>query len=371
MNAFNPILKKPNPDFDSLVRVLAGEEEATRVHLMELVLDAEIMQAITEQYLDQKWIPDTEETKEAYIQQTAELFYRLGFDFAVEGVWRSVWKNHPSLQSPSTEDTAGKFSRGIREWANEGRGLITSWETLEQFPWEKITVDYRPYELLARSLPEGMKIVVSSSFFEHVLENLLGYEGLFYLMYDDPDLVTEVFCRWGQKVYDYYKTVVTMDRMGAVFHADDLGFKTSVLLPPEYLRRHVFPWFKKYADLAHEQGLQYWYHCCGNVYETGIIEDLIEDIHIDGFHSFENVIIDPKVFKKNYGERVAMLGGMDMDNLCQMSEDTLRSTIRELLGNCMPRRFALGTGNTVANYVPLNNYLVLLDEARRWSTGPH
>jgi uroporphyrinogen decarboxylase len=326
LNAFNPILKKPNPDFDSLVRVLAGEEEATRVHLMELVLDAEIMQAITEQYLDQKWIPDTEETKEAYIQQTAELFYRLGFDFAVEGVWRSIWKNHPSLQSPSTEDTAGKFSRGIREWANEGRGLITSWETLEQFPWEKITVDYRPYELLARSLPEGMKIVVSSSFFEHVLENLLGYEGLFYLMYDDPDLVAEVFYRWGQKVYDYYKKVVTMDRMGAVFHADDLGFKTSVLLP---------------------------------------------DIHIDGFHSFENVIIDPKVFKKNYGERVAMLGGMDMDNLCQMSEDTLRSTIRELLGNCMPRRFALGTGNTVANYVPLNNYLVLLDEARRWSTGPH
>jgi len=29
-------------------------------------------------------------------------------------------------------------------------------------------------------------------------------------------------------------------------------------------------------------------------------------------------------------------------------------------------RFAFGSGNTIANYIPLKNYAIMLDEARRW-----
>ncbi len=36
---------------------------------------------------------------------------------------------------------------------------------------------------------------------------------------------------------------------------------------------------------------------------------------------------------------------------------------RQLLETCMPGGIALGSGNTVANYVPLDNYLVVLEEA--------
>ena len=30
-------------------------------------------------------------------------------------------------------------------------------------------------------------------------------------------------------------------------------------------------------------------------------------------------------------------------------------------------RFALGSGNTIANFIPLANYFILLEEGRRWS----
>ena len=53
-------------------------------------------------------------------------------------------------------------------------------------------------------------------------------------------------------------------------------------------------------------------------------------------------------------------------NLARMDEPALRSYIRDLLDVCMPHRSALGSGNTVANYVPLENYIIMLDEARRW-----
>jgi uroporphyrinogen decarboxylase len=29
-------------------------------------------------------------------------------------------------------------------------------------------------------------------------------------------------------------------------------------------------------------------------------------------------------------------------------------------------RFALGSGNTIANYIPLENYCVMLEESRAW-----
>ena len=97
-----------------------------------------------------------------------------------------------------------------------------------------------------------------------------------------------------------------------------------------------------------------------------MIEDIIE-IGVDGLHSFENTIVAPEEFKDRYGDRIAMLGGVDMDSLCRMNEADLRDYIRRLLSICMPNRFALGSGNTVANYVPLDNYLIMLEEGRRFT----
>jgi len=202
------------------------------------------------------------------------------------------------------------------------------------------------------------------------MENLLGYEGLFYLLHDEPELVAEVFARWGQKVYGYYESVVGLEKVGAIFHADDLGFKTATLISPEALRRHVLPWLKKYAALAHDHGKLFLYHCCGNVYNEGVIRDLIEEVRIDAFHSFQDEILPIADFKARYGDRVAALGGVDMDNLARMDEPSLRRYVREILQRCMPGgRFALGSGNTVANYIPLRNYFILLEESRRWPSS--
>ncbi|MBM4466343.1 MAG: uroporphyrinogen-III decarboxylase-like protein, partial [Chloroflexi bacterium] len=139
---------------------------------------------------------------------------------------------------------------------------------------------------------------------------------------------------------------------------------------PDDLRRLVFPWLKKYAALAHEHGKMFWYHCCGNVYRNGVIDALIEEVQIDAFHSFQDVILPVTDFQAQYGDRVATLGGVDMDKLARMDEADLRRYIRSILEQCMPGgRFALGSGNSVANYIPLENYLILLDESRRWQAS--
>jgi uroporphyrinogen decarboxylase len=363
---FNPLLEHPTPDFDELVRILKGLHEPERVHLAELEIDDEILQVIQENYLGKPWVDLTAETHEPYYAQVVALFYRLGYDFVPIHHWPIDWINHPFPKVRTTKDTA-QLSRGQRNWVEENGGLISNWEEYELFPWDKIKPDYSAFEIVSRALPNGMKIVVASVFFEQVLHRMFGLEGIGYLLFDNPELVAKVFARWGQMVYDFYASLIVMPEVGGIFHGDDLGHRTGTFISPKILRQLVFPWLKKYAALAHQHGKPFWYHCCGNVYKNGVIEDIIEDVEIDAFQSFQDVILPVTEFKTHYGNRVAILGGVDTDKLARMDEVDLRKYINGILKECMKGgRYAIGAGSSITNFIPLSNYFILLDETRRW-----
>jgi len=356
-------LENPSPDFETFGEVLRGKKAPQQVPFVELGVDGEVVRSITEDLFGEKWVPSVEENEEEWWKQLIRFYYRLGYDYVT--MW-SPWTNLPQFKERRTQDTA-TLSRGERSWIEEGGGIIKNWEEFHRMPWDQIGIDLRPYEIVEAHLPEGMKIMASTTLFEMILERFMGYEDLFYLVQDDPELVKAIFDAWGRKVQEYYEQVIGLESVGGIFHADDLGYKTATMLRPQFLREVVFPWFKKYADLAHEYGKMYWYHCCGNVSE--VMEDLIEDVKIDAFHSFQDVIIPVSEFKKRYGDRIAVLGGIDMDVLARAREGELRGYVRQVLDTCMPGgRYALGSGNTAANYVPVKNYLAMLDEGWRYHT---
>lgn len=144
-----------------------------------------------------------------------------------------------------------------------------------------------------------------------------------------------------------------------------MGYKTSTIFSPEVLRKYVLSWHKKFAELAHKNRLLYILHNCG--YCETIMEDLIEDVKIDAKHSFEDEIIPIAEFKKKYRNRISVLGGVDMNKLCRLQENDLRNYVRNILNECMPDGgYVLGSGNSVANYVPVENFLIMLDEGLKW-----
>ncbi len=99
------------------------------------------------------------------------------------------------------------------------------------------------------------------------------------------------------------------------------------------------------------------------------MDDLVSDVHIDGLHSFEDAIRTVEDTKAEYGRRIAILGGIDVDFLCRADEAAIRRRTRNVLEACHAGGgFCLGSGNSVANYVPLDNYLAMLDEGRRFGT---
>ena len=141
-----------------------------------------------------------------------------------------------------------------------------------------------------------------------------------------------------------------------------MGFRTGTLVSPLALREYVLPWHKRFAVMAHARGVPYFLHSCGNL-ET-IVEDLIVEVGIDGKHSFEDAILPVQDFQARYGDRIAVLGGLDVDILAASSPEQVRQKTRFLIETCGERgRYAVGSGNSIPSYIPVANYLAMVDEA--------
>jgi len=217
-------------------------------------------------------------------------------------------------------------------------------------------------------MPDGMGLIANHAggIFEH-LSGLMGYETLCLGLYDQPELVRAVADRVGGLMEGFYRRILQIPRLIAVFPGDDMGFRTGTLIGPDHLRRYTLGWHRKFAEMTHAAGLPYFLHSCGNL--AGIMGDLIDDVGIDGKHSFEDVIMPVEEVYRRWGGRTAILGGVDMDLLVSGSEEEVRARTRQILETCgvAGTGYCLGTGNTAANYVPLPNYRAMLDEGRRWN----
>ena len=204
--------------------------------------------------------------------------------------------------------------------------------------------------------------------FGGVFENatwLMGLQPFSYALQDQPDLVEAICQRVGELAAAACAQVVAIDNVDMVFLSDDLGFYSGTLVSPNVIRRYIFPHYKKFVDIAHKAGKLVVFHSCGNMYQ--LMDDLIDDIGVDAKHSFEDKIIPVEEVYRRWGDRVAVMGGVDMDLLGRGTEEEVRARTRQILEVCGVKGtgYCLGAGNTAANYVPRENYLAMLDEGRK------
>jgi uroporphyrinogen decarboxylase len=364
MPDYRGLLNKPvHPDWEGLRANLLRQGTPQRVYVMELYEDKEIKDEVCRVYgvgadLDRA-APHFALRREIAVQRF------LGYDAVVGGV---DWSGFPRDLLAANDSTAiASQSRGTRNWTDEHRGPIQSWADFEAYPWPKpeaLRTD--SLEWLGRNLPDDMCIYAGChSVFEEVTW-LMGYESLCMALYDQPDLVDAMFARIGALFYAVAQILVQVPRVEILFGGDDMGFNTQTMISAQALVEKSLPWHRKMAALAHAHDRVYLLHACGNLAE--IMEPLIEDVKLDGKHSFEDNIQTVTEAKRLYGNRIALIGGIDMDLMCRGSEDQIRRRVREVLDVCQPGGgYCLGSGNTVANYLPLQNYLAMLDEGRRYA----
>ncbi len=338
------------PDFERLLDVIHLRGEPDRVPFFELGIDREIVEAV---------MGGPQPDGEDGLRYRIVFARRVGYDY----VRAHVGVYFPQGDLMYTEDTAIQ-SRGQRSWRDEHQGPIASWADFEAYPWPELSENtFAELDRLAPLLPTGMKCNTSYAGVWEYTVLLLGYEPLCYLLADDPELVRAVADRVGRCQLEMYDALCGYEQIGSCMIADDLGFKTHTMVAPETLREIFFPWLARIVECIHSHGVAALLHACGTW--SPIMEDLIE-VGFDSFHSFEDVIESVGQFKRAYGDRVSALGGIDVHVLTSGTEEQVREYTRRVIEECKPGGgWALGSGNTVANYIPVANYLAMLDEGRR------
>jgi uroporphyrinogen decarboxylase len=174
--------------------------------------------------------------------------------------------------------------------------------------------------------------------------------------------VEDVFEQVGSRLVQYYNKAVQHDCVGACLANDDWGFISNTFISTDELRRFVFPWYKQIVDISHAAGKPVILHSCG--YFENIIEDIIEDMRFDGRHSYEDNIMPVEKAYENYHDRMAIIGGIDVNFVCGSTPDEVYDRSKAMLERVSERGgFALGTGNSVPEYMPDENFFALIRAA--------
>lgn len=326
-------LHNRTPDIEQLYRVLR-REIPQRPTLFELFLNDPLCEWLTER-------PKPVGHLYEHIRFLVQAFGAAGYDYATfSAPWSFV--DSPYVQKHTRSSKAG--------------GLIRDWASFEAYPWpDPSQVNLEVLEQIRPELPGNMRL---SAMGPHgVLQNairLMGDEALGSLLLEDPALVAAVFDRIGGVLLAYYRQVLQYDSVGLIVCGDAWGFHPQDLLSPEELRHYAFPWHRRIVAAAHEAGKPA--VLCAGGYAGEVMEDILA-IGFDGKHSYQDQIQPVEAAYDQWHDRIAILGGMDVDFLMRATPGMIRGRCHAMLDKTASTGgYALGSGSSIPDDLPLGHY---------------
>ena len=111
--------------------------------------------------------------------------------------------------------------------------------------------------------------------------------------------------------------------------SDDLGYRNGLMFSPRHFRELVMPAHKKLCDFCHEHGISTFLHTCGNVNE--VVDDLVE-VGWDYLQPIEvKSGMDVIQLKRDYGDRLALMGGIDVRIMADGTDDEIEEEVNSKL----------------------------------------
>ena len=131
---------------------------------------------------------------------------------------------------------------------------------------------------------------------------------------------------------------------------DDMAFRTGPFFSPEVFRELVLPGYRRVAEHI---SIPWVLHSDGNM--LPFMDDLLE-LGIDGMHPIEKEAMDIVEVKRQYGDRLCLLGNVDLNILGMGTPQDVENEVRFLIDNVGPGGgYILSSGNSLAAYVRPEN----------------
>lgn len=345
---------KFTPDYNHILDA-ASNRKPRRVPLYEHGLDPAVMEPLLgKPFWDMRFSGDHADRVEAF---------RRFFEFGAMHGYDAI----------PVELGATAVVQGGEGLCGRRPALFMSKEEIERFPWHELKPKYLElfagqFQAMSEARPPGMKAIggIGNGIFE-VAQDFVPLMELPFLSADDPDGYELLWTRIGDLFVELWSWLLqryaddfVVFRMG-----DDLGYRSSTMLSPADIRRHIIPQYKRVVEMVHARGKPFLLHSCGCIFS--VMDDIIREVKIDAKHSNEDPIAPFKRWLDDYNDRIGLFGGVDMDFLCRADEKSVRERTHEVLRLAEGYRgFALGSGNSIADYVPPQNFLAMTETVREY-----
>jgi uroporphyrinogen decarboxylase len=337
--------RKFEPDFNQLIKVF-NRQKPDRPVLFEYFMNGDLFSYVT----GTSFAALTD--KREMVKQIIESFYILGYDYA------SIPARYLDSFSFESPDHYKKETVSLNEGA-----VISDRASFNTYNWpDPEKGNYLLLNDMSGYLADGMKFIVPGP--GGLLENviyLVGYENLCFKIFEDEELTKDIFDAVGERLFRFYEIVSSLPSVGALIINDDWGFKTQTMFSPETIRQYIFPWQKRTVEAIHTNGKYAVLHSCGNI--SAVIDDIVYDMEFDAKHSFEDNILPVEKAYDLWSDKIAIVGGIDMDFLVRRSPDDIRSRSLKILEQTGSKGYALGSGNSIPQYVPIENYMAMITAA--------
>jgi uroporphyrinogen decarboxylase len=344
-------MKKFIPDYNNILQ--AGFNRApARIPVYEHLISAEKMEEVLSHKFKDLYHGDSSDVDE-YFRNYCRFYREMTYD------------------TVSFECIVTEIMPGSGALYSNKEGCIKSFDDFKKYPWDDLKKIYferntKYFDALRRAMPEGMSGVggIGNGIFE-CIQDVVGYINLCYIKSDDPELYEMLFIKMGDVLLDMWKEFLPRysDLFCVMRFGDDLGYKSNTLLPPKDTIRHIIPQYKRIISLIHSHNKPFLLHSCGNLF--GVMDSLI-DAGIDAKHSNEDEIAPMSAWYEKYGDRIGNFGGIDADILCRKSLDEIRDYVTDIYKIAKNHKgVALGSGNSIPEYIPVQNYLAMIETINR------
>lgn len=282
----------------------------------------------------------------------------IGFDYIVVTSGLTTSDEMTDAMTTKQDDRCDTVSR---RWANEGKGVIGSHAAFDTFAWpDPDAMDLSAYDEADRLLPPEMRVFAHVGKVFNAVWWLMGLETFCISLKEDPSLMARVF----EKVHAIQGRVIERilehKSVGMLWHADDLGYKTGLMVSPTIIRTHVFPFYKRMNKLCHDRGIPCVFHSDGDI--NSVVEDII-DAGFDALNPLEPPCMDIVALKKRVAGRLTLIGNIDLTYTLTLGTPAeVDAEVKERIRVLAPGGgYCLSSANSIPDYVPFENLMAMRD----------
>jgi uroporphyrinogen decarboxylase len=150
---------------------------------------------------------------------------------------------------------------------------------------------------------------------------------------------------------------------------DDYAHKTGTIMSPGQFREFVLPGLTEVVQNVKSCGAYCVKHTDGNIW--AILDDIV-NTGIDGIGPLEpGAGMDLARVKRAVGDRVCVVGNVDVDLLCRGTAEQVRQITRELIHAVSPGGgHILSSGNSITSAVRPENFRIMVETAHEYGRYP-